>query len=133
MGTGLKGSAPYRSCALNGWVLDGDGKAMHKSLGNSIEPESVIKDHGADILRLWTASVEFNEDVRMSDTILTRLVDAYRKLRKNFRYMLGNLSYFDPQADAVAPSQLTELDQWILLRADDLVTRCRAWYDDFAF
>ena len=98
VGTGLKGGSPYRACLLNGWVLDGEGKAMHKSLGNSIEPESVIKDHGADILRLWTASVEFNEDVRMSPTILTRLVDAYRKLRNTFRYMLGNLSDFDPQS-----------------------------------
>jgi len=77
--------------------------------------------------------VEFNEDVRMSDTILTRLVDAYRKLRNTFRYMLGNLSDFDPQVDSVPPAALTELDQWILLRADDLVARCRAWYDEFAF
>ena len=91
VGTGLKGGAPYRACVLNGWVLDGEGKAMHKSLGNAIEPEEVIKDHGAEMLRLWTASVEFNEDVRMSETILTRLVDAYRKLRNTFRYMLGNL------------------------------------------
>ena len=103
---------------------------MHKSLGNSIEPESVIKDHGADILRLWTASVEFNEDVRMSPTILTRLVDAYRKLRNTFRYMLGNLSDFDPATDAVPAGEMTELDQWILLRAEDLVARCRAWYDE---
>jgi len=133
VGTGLRGGSPYRACLLNGWVLDGEGKAMHKSLGNSIEPEAVIKDHGADILRLWTASVEFNEDVRMSDTILTRLVDAYRKLRNTFRYMLGNLSDFDPRVDSVPPAALTELDQWILLRADDLVARCRAWYDEFAF
>ena len=94
---GCKGGAPYRACVLNGWVLDGEGKAMHKSLGNSIEPESVIKDHGAEILRLWTASVEFNEDVRMSPTILTRLVDAYRKLRNTFRYMLGNLVGLRPR------------------------------------
>ncbi len=133
VGTGLKGGAPYRECALNGWVLDGEGKAMHKSLGNSIEPEEVIKHHGAEILRLWSASVDFNEDVRMSETIQTRLTDAYRKLRNTFRYMLGNLSDFDPAADAVAGGDLTELDQWILLRAEDLVTRCRAWYDNFEF
>ena len=84
------------TCALNGWVLDGEGKAMHKSLGNAIEPEEVIKNHGAEMLRLWSASVEFNEDVRMSETILTRLTEAYRKLRNTFRYMLGNLSDFDP-------------------------------------
>ena len=96
VGTGLKGGSPYRACALNGWVLDGEGKAMHKSLGNAIEPEEVIKKHGAEILRLWSASVDFNEDVRMSETIQTRLMDAYRKLRNTFRYMLGNVSDFDP-------------------------------------
>lgn len=131
VGTGLNGSSPYRGCALNGWVLDGDGKAMHKSLGNTIEPEAVIKKHGAELLRLWSASVDFNEDVRYSETIQTRLTDAYRKLRNTFRYMLGNLSDFDPQTDAVA--DLADLDQWILLRAEDLVARCRVWYDNFEF
>ena len=94
VGVGLKGGSPYRACALNGWMLDGEGRAMHKSLGNSIEPDEIIKHHGADLLRLWTASVEFNEDVRISETILTRLQDAYRKLRNTFRYLLGNLSGF---------------------------------------
>jgi isoleucyl-tRNA synthetase len=131
VGTGLKGAAPYRGCALNGWVLDGDGKAMHKSLGNTIEPDEVIKKHGAELLRLWSASVDFNEDVRYSETIQTRLTDAYRKLRNTFRYMLGNLSDFDPQTDAVA--EFGELDQWILLRAEDLVVRCRVWYDNLEF
>jgi isoleucyl-tRNA synthetase len=133
VGTGLKGSAPYRACALNGWVLDGEGKAMHKSLGNSIEPEEVIKHHGAEVLRLWSASVDFNEDVRMSETIQTRLTDAYRKLRNTFRYMLGNTSDFHPETDAVPAAELPELDQWILLRAEDLVARCRAWYESFEF
>jgi len=133
VGTGLKGGAPYRISVLNGWVLDGEGKAMHKSLGNAIEPEEVIKHHGAEILRLWSASVEFNEDVRMSQTILTRLVEAYRKLRNTFRYMLGNLTGFDPAADAVPAQDLAEIDQWILLRAEDLVARCRAWYEGFEF
>jgi isoleucyl-tRNA synthetase len=133
VGTGIKGGSPYRMCALNGWVLDGEGKAMHKSLGNSIEPEEIIKDHGAEILRLWSASVEFNEDVRISPTILTRLVDAYRKLRNTFRYLLGNLSHFDPSTDMLPASELAEIDQWILLRAEDLVARCRTWYDNFEF
>jgi isoleucyl-tRNA synthetase len=133
VGTGLKGAAPYRMCALNGWVLDGEGRAMHKSLGNSIEPEEVIKHHGAEILRLWSASVDFNEDVRISETIQTRLVDAYRKLRNTFRYLLGNTSDFDPAADAVPASEMAEIDQWILLRAEDLVAKCRAWYDGFEF
>ncbi len=133
VGVGLKGSSPYRACALNGWVLDGEGRAMHKSLGNSIEPEEIIKHHGADLIRLWSASVEFHEDVRASETILTRLQEAYRKLRNTFRYLLGNLSGFDPRADAVPVDEMLELDQWILLRAESLVANCRAWYDEFAF
>jgi isoleucyl-tRNA synthetase len=133
VGVGLKGGSPYRSCVLNGWVLDGEGKAMHKSLGNSIEPEEIIKDYGADLLRLWSASVEFNEDVRISPTIVTRLVDGYRKFRNTFRYLLGNLHGFEPATDAVPASEMNELDQWILLRAEDLVARCRTWYDNFEF
>jgi len=133
VGTGIKGGAPYRTCALNGWVLDGEGKAMHKSLGNSIEPEEIIPHYGAEIIRLWTASVDFHEDVRISKTILTRLVEAYRKLRNTFRYMLGNLSDFDPARDAVPAPELAGIDQWILLRGEDLVARCRAWYDNFEF
>jgi isoleucyl-tRNA synthetase len=133
VGVGLKGGSPYRACALNGWVLDGEGRAMHKSLGNSIEPEEIIKHHGADLIRLWSASVEFHEDVRASETILTRLQEAYRKLRNTFRYLLGNLAGFDPRADAVPVDQMQELDQWILIRAEALVANCRAWYDEFAF
>ncbi|HUJ22877.1 MAG TPA: isoleucine--tRNA ligase [Bryobacteraceae bacterium] len=133
VGVGLRGAAPYRACATNGWALDGDGRAMSKSLGNVIAPEEVIKKYGAEVLRLWTASVEFHEDVRMSDLILARLTEAYRKLRNTFRYPLGNLSDFDPQRDVVPGDRLPEIDQWILLRAEDLVARCRAWYEEFAF
>jgi isoleucyl-tRNA synthetase len=106
---------------------------MHKSLGNSIEPEEIIRQHGAEILRLWSASVEFSEDVRLSETILTRLVDAYRKLRNTLRFLLGNLAEFDAERDAVPAAELPELDQWILLRAEDLVARCRGWYDNYEF
>jgi isoleucyl-tRNA synthetase len=133
VGVGIKGGSPYRGCALNGWVLDGEGRAMHKSLGNSIEPEEVIKRYGAEILRLWSASVDFHEDVRVSETILSRLVEAYRKLRNTFRYMLGNLADFDPARDSVPAGELREIDQWILLRAEDLVARCRAWYANYEF
>jgi isoleucyl-tRNA synthetase len=133
VGVGLKDGSPYRSSALSGWVLDGEGRAMHKSLGNSIEPEEIIKDNGAEIIRLWAASVEFSEDVRLSPTILTRLVEAYRKLRNTFRYMLGNLADFDPVLDSIPAPEMREIDQWILLRAEDLVARCRIWYDNFEF
>jgi isoleucyl-tRNA synthetase len=133
IGVGLKGSAPYRGCATNGWTLDGEGKAMHKSLGNSIEPEEIIRDYGAEIVRLWSASTDFTEDTRISPIILTRLSEAYRKLRNTFRYALGNLAEFDPARDGVAGQDLLEIDQWILVRAEDLVARCRIWYDEFEF
>src|SRR6202022_4889980 len=114
IGGALRGSAPYGGCATHGWTLDAEGRAMHKSLGNSIEPDEIIKKYGAEILRLWVASVEFTEDVRLSDTILTRLTEAYRKLRNTFRYALGNLGDFDPQVHTVKPQDLFEIDQCIL-------------------
>ena len=133
IGVGLKGSAPYLGTATHGWALDGDGKAMHKSLGNTIEPESVIKEYGADLLRLWSASVDFSEDVRVSPLILTRLSEAYRKLRNTFRYALGNLHDFNPATDSVPADEMHEIDQWILVRTEDLVAKSRVWYDEFAF
>ena len=133
IGVGLRGAAPYRECATHGWTLDAEGRAMHKSLGNSIEPETIISKYGADLLRLWVASVDFSEDVRLSDTILTRLSEAYRKLRNTFRYMLGNLHDFDPRRDEIRGAQLEGIDAWILVRAEDLVTRCLAAYKEYAF
>jgi isoleucyl-tRNA synthetase len=134
VGVGLKGSAPYRECATNGWTLDGEGRAMSKSVGNVIEPDKVIKQYGAEVLRLWVASVEYNEDVRFSETILARLSEAYRKLRNSvFRYALGNLADFDPAKDALPADQLLDIDQWILLETEELVRKCRAWYDEYAF
>jgi isoleucyl-tRNA synthetase len=133
VGVGLRGASPYRECACNGWALDGEGRAMSKSLGNVIAPDEVISRYGADVLRLWAASVEFYEDVRMSETILSRLSEAYRKLRNTFRFALGNLSDFDPACNAVPAAELLEIDQWILFRAEDLVRRCRTWYGEFEF
>ncbi len=130
---GLRDTAPYRGAVTNGWALDGEGRAMSKSLGNVVEPETIIRQYGADVLRLWVASVEFNEDVRMSETILTRLSEAYRKLRNSFRFTLGNLSGFNPETDSVPAAELLEIDRWILMRAADLVSKCRPWYDEFAF
>jgi len=129
----LKGSSPYRASATAGWTLDGDGHAMHKSKGNAVEPEVFIKQHGADLLRLWTASVDFTEDVRLSQTIIDRLVEAYRKLRNTFKYALGNLYDFDPVVDSVPPSEMLELDRWILARAEELVRKCRSFYSALEF
>jgi isoleucyl-tRNA synthetase len=133
VGVGLRGAAPYRECATNGWALDGEGRAMSKSLGNVIEPEEILKKYGADVLRLWVSSVAFHEDVRMSELVLTRLTEAYRKLRNTFRYALGNLHDFDPSADALPSSELEEIDQWVLLRAAALVEQCREYYNDYSF
>jgi isoleucyl-tRNA synthetase len=129
---GLRGEAPYRASATNGWTLDGEGHALSKSKGAE-EVEKVINKYGAELLRLWTASVDFTEDVRFSDTIVSRLIEAYRKLRNTFRYALGNLHDFDPEADAVPVSELLEIDRWILSRTEDLVRRARASYSDNAF
>ncbi len=133
IGVALKGDAPYRECATNGWALDGEGRAMSKSLGNVIAPEEVIKEHGAEVVRLWASSVEFHEDVRVSPLILTRLIEAYRKLRNTLRFALGNLDDFDPGRDLVTVAAQSEFDQWILCRAEELIERCRAFYADFAF
>ena len=132
IGVGLKGASPYRECATHGWTLDAEGRAMSKSIG-SLGPENITKQYGADLLRLWAASVDFTEDVRISDVILTRLSEAYRKLRNTFRFMLGNLADFDPSADAVPGNRLTSIDTWILLRGEELVRQCVAWYDQYAF
>ncbi|MGC2656832.1 MAG: isoleucine--tRNA ligase, partial [Bryobacteraceae bacterium] len=132
VGVGLKGSAPYRECATHGWTLDENGRALSKSLG-SMGPENIIKTYGADLLRLWVASVDFMEDVRISDTILTRLSEAYRNLRNRLRYLLSNLYDFNPAINAVDGADLLGIDQWILLRAEDLVRRCLDWYSEYAF
>ncbi len=132
VGVGLKGGAPYRECATHGWILDAEGRAMSKSIG-SLGPEKILKQYGADILRLWVASVDFTEDVRMSEVILTRLSEAYRKLRNTFKYMLGNLGDFDPERHAVSGGRLAGIEVWILVRAEDLVRRCLAWYEEYAF
>ena len=134
IGVGTKGQSPYRESLTHGWTLDADGRAMSKSLGNTIEPQEIIKKSGADLLRLWVASVDFTEDVRLSDTILERLTEAYRKLRNSgFKYMLGNLHDFHPATDAVAGEELLSLDAWILTRAEQLTAQCLAWYAEYAF
>ncbi len=127
------GGAPYRSVLTNGWVLDGKGRAMSKSLGNVIDPNEVIKTHGAETLRLWVASVDFREDVVISPEILARLSEAYRKLRNTFRYCLSNLYDFDPARDSASGDQLEEIDAWTLKRTAEILDRVEAAYDEAAF
>ncbi len=128
-----RGRAPYQSVLTHGFTLDGKGRKMSKSLGNVIAPQEIIKKSGAEILRLWAAAEDYREDVRISDEILNRLVEAYRKLRNTARFLISNLYDFDPQRDVAASENLAELDRWILHRTQNLLARCREAYEKFEF
>lgn len=133
IGLAAHDAAPYRSVLTHGWVVDGFGKAMHKSGGNAVSPNDVIKDSGAEILRLWSASSEFTDDVRCSPEILQRVSDGYRKLRNTTRFALGNLDGYDPLDDSVAPEEMLEIDQWALSELDLVIEKVRAAYLAYEF
>jgi isoleucyl-tRNA synthetase len=130
---GARGAAPYRMVICHGWTLDAEGRAMSKSLGNVISPLDIIKDNGAEILRLWVASIDYTEDSRISEEILSRLREAYRKLRNTSRFLLGNLYDFDPAKDQVADSDLTELDRWALARMAAVAQKAEEAYGRYEF
>lgn len=125
--------APYKAVLTHGFVVDGQGRKMSKSLGNVISPFEVIDRYGAEILRLWTASADYREDVRISEEILQRLVEAYRRIRNTWRFMLGNLYDFDPRVHKKAYKDLWEMDRWILHRYALLTKRIREAYDSYNF
>ena len=133
VGVGVRDGAPYRGVLTHGWTLDAEGRPMSKSLGNAVMPAEICGKWGADLLRLWVASQDYQVDLRMSDQVMTQLSDAYRKLRNTFRWALGNLGDFDPSRDAVADGELWELDRWMLGRAAQLAERARRWYEGFEF
>ena len=128
-----RGVAPYRAVLSHGWVVDGEGKQMHKSAGNGVEPSEIIKDYGADIIRLWVASSDYTVDVRISKEILKQLSEAYRKIRNTARFILGNLNGFDPNKDMVADDQLCEIDRWALDAVDELLATATEAYENFDF
>ena len=128
-----KGVAPYKAVCTHGWVVDAQGKTMHKSLGNGIAPEEVTDKFGADILRLWVASSDYHSDIRISNDILKQLSEVYRKIRNTARYILGNLYDFNPDTDSVADDQLHELDRWALARMDEVAKECNEGYEEFDF
>ena len=131
---GAKGEgAPFKTVLTHGWVVDGEGKAMHKSLGNSISPDDIIKKYGADLVRLWVASSDYSVDVRCSDNIFKQLSEAYRKIRNTARIMLANLSNFNPDTDMIPVGEMEEIDRWALTRLNALVGTCRAGYDSYEF
>ncbi|MGB4616036.1 MAG: isoleucine--tRNA ligase, partial [Limnochordia bacterium] len=125
--------APYKSVLTHGFVVDGEGRKMSKSLGNVITPKEVIKEYGADIFRMWVASAEYRGDIRVSQEILQQLADAYRRIRNTARFILGNLSDFDPEKDLVAYEDLCEIDQWVLDQLAVLSDRVRGAYRRYEF
>ncbi len=124
--------APFKQVLTHGWTVDGQGRAMHKSLGNGVDPADIIKDFGADIIRLWAASADYHADVRCSKEIFKQVAQNYLKFRNTARYCLGNLDGFDPN-DLVPAEQMEELDKWALTKLDALVKQCRKAYDNYEF
>jgi isoleucyl-tRNA synthetase len=129
----LRGVAPYRMVATSGWTLDEQGRAFSKSLGNGVDPVDVAKRLGAEIIRLWVASVDFREDVAASENLMQRVSDNYRKLRNTLRFLLGNLHDFTPATDAIPFAAMEPLDQYILARTAELDAKIRQAYDEFEF
>ncbi len=130
---GTRGRAPYKAVLTHGFVVDADGKKMSKSIGNVVAPEEVIRRFGAEVLRLWVSAADYREDVRISETILKQLSDAYRRIRNTCRFMLGNLYDFDPAADAVGADRMPEIDRFALHRLQELIQKCRRAYDRYEF
>jgi len=130
---GARGKAPYRSVVTPGWTLDPQGRAMHKSLGNAVDPVEIADRLGAEVIRLWVASVDFREDVHASEELMQRVAENYRKLRNTFRNVLGNLYDFEPARHTLPPEQMLPLDQYMLVLTADLARELSQWYEEFAF
>ncbi len=130
---GTRGKAPYKGVLTHGFVVDGEGRKMSKSLGNVIAPQEVMNTYGAEILRLWVASEDYRDDVRLSNDILKQLADAYRRFRNTARFMLGNLYDFDPGRHWLAPGEREELDRLALSWYAQLIAKVRRAYEDYEF
>lgn len=128
-----EGVPPYKSVLTHGFVVDGDGRKMSKSLGNVIYPQEIIDKYGADVLRLWVTSADYRGDIRVSMDILQQMAEVYRKIRNTFRFMLGNLDNFDPDTHMVAVEELTDLDRWALEKTNQLVKKVKSSYEDYAY
>ena len=130
---GTRGRAPYRNVLTHGFVVDGQGRKMSKSVGNVVAPEEVIKKYGGEILRLWVAAQDYRDDIRISQEILTRLSEAYRRIRNTCRYILGNISDFDPAKDSVPFDKMPELDRWALHQLELLKEKVLKSYGEYEF
>ncbi len=125
--------APFKAVLTHGWVVDGEGKAMHKSLGNSISPDDTVKKYGAELVRLWAASSDYHADVRCSENIFKQLSESYRKIRNTARIMMANLGDFNPDTDMVAFDDMLEIDKWIVAETNKLVKLCMEAYEEYEF
>ncbi|MCL2103088.1 MAG: isoleucine--tRNA ligase, partial [Syntrophorhabdaceae bacterium] len=130
---GTRGFAPYRGVLTHGFVVDGKGEAMHKSRGNVIAPEEIIKKNGAELLRLWTAAADYRDDIRISKDILDRLTEAYRRIRNTIRYLLSNLNDFAPGWESVPYERMEEMDRYALVMFQQLVSKVRNGYENYEF
>jgi isoleucyl-tRNA synthetase len=130
---GTRGQPPYRSVLTHGFMVDGEGRKMSKSVGNYVTQEELLPKYGAEVLRLWVAAEDYTEDIRLSHEILNRLADAYRRIRNTFRFLLGTLADFDPERDRVAYDRMDEIDRWALLRMGELIARVRRAYEEYQF
>ena len=133
IGIGTRGAAPFKQVLTHGFVVDEHGRKMSKSLGNTVAPQDVIKQSGAEILRLWVSMVDYGEEVRLGPEILARVVEAYRKFRNVLRVLLGNLSEFDPDADAVPLARMLEIDRWVMARFSVVAERIVDAYDRYDY
>jgi isoleucyl-tRNA synthetase len=130
---GTRNAPPYKAVLTCGFVVDGEGRKMSKSVGNTVAPEVLLPKYGAEVLRLWAASEDYTEDIRLSVEIMDRLADAYRRIRNTFRFLLGNLSDFEPSRDRQSYARLDEVDRWILDRLARLIGRVTRAYEDYQF
>ena len=128
-----QGKAPYKTVITHGMIVDEERQKMSKSLGNGIAPEDILKQYGADVMRLWVASSDYRQDMRISKDMLKHLSQNYLKIRNTARYILGNLADFDPKTDAVAYADLTDLDKWALMKLNELTAKVREGYDSYEF
>jgi isoleucyl-tRNA synthetase len=133
VGLGTRGRPPFREVVTNGFLIDVDGAKMSKSVGNAMQPQDVIRDSGADIIRLWVSMSDYTEDVRLSKEIMARCVEAYRKMRNTMRYLLANLYDFDPATDLVEPARMEEVDRFILARYGEVSLRILRAYEAYDF
>lgn len=131
--TGTRNRAPFKGVLTHGYVVDGQGKKMSKSVGNVVVPSEVIEKYGAEILRLWVSSEEYRDDIKVSDEILKQVSDSYRKIRNTIRYFLGNLHDFDPQVNRVVIEELPELDRWALAKFEELREKVTGCYERYEF